>query len=204
MVWAVNTGLYRSKDGGRTFDHLPDPHGDNHDLWIAPNDPQRMIESNDGGANVSTNGGKTWTDQDYATAQFYHVVTTNHFPYRVCGAQQDNTGVCGPSRWPGGITRAQWYDVGGESGYIVARPDSADITYGGDNSGFLARVDHRTGFWRAGHALARRPGRPPGLGGQVPDPVDGAAAALAARPEHAVRGRQRAVQDHQRRPDAGP
>ena len=148
VVWAVNTGLYRSKDGGRTFDHVPDPHGDNHDLWIAPNDPQRMIESNDGGSNVSTNGGKTWTDQDYATAQFYHVTTTNHFPYRVCGAQQDNSGVCGPSRWPGGITRAQWYDVSGESGDIVARPDSADITYGGDNSGFLARVDHATGFWR--------------------------------------------------------
>ena len=148
VVWAVNTGLYRSKDGGRTFEHLPDPHGDNHDVWIAPNDPQRMIESNDGGSNVSTNGGKTWTDQDYATAQFYHVTTTNHFPYRVCGAQQDNSGVSGPSRWPGGITRAQWYDVSGESGYIQARADSADITYGGDNSGFLARVDHRTGFWR--------------------------------------------------------
>ena len=148
VVWAVNTGLYRSKDGGRTFDHVPDPHGDNHDLWIAANDPQRMIESNDGGSNVSTNGGKTWTDQDYATAQFYHVTTTNHFPYRVCGAQQDNSGVCGPSRWPGGIPRSQWYDVSGESGYIQARPDSADITYGGDNSGFLARVDHRTGFSR--------------------------------------------------------
>jgi photosystem II stability/assembly factor-like uncharacterized protein len=148
VVWAVNTGLYRSKDGGTTFDHIADPHGDNHALWIAPNDPQRMIESNDGGANVSTNGGKTWTDQDFATAQFYHVTTTNHFPYRVCGAQQDNSGVCGPSRWPGGIPRSQWYDVSGESGYIQALPDSADITYGGDNSGFLARVDHRTGFWR--------------------------------------------------------
>ena len=148
VVWAVNTGLFRSKDGGRSFDHVVDPHGDNHDLWIAPNDPQRMIESNDGGSNVSTNGGKTWTDQDYATAQFYHVVTTNHFPYRVCGAQQDNSGVCGPSRWPGGITRAQWYDVSGESGNIQARPDSADITYGGDNSGFLMRLDHQTGFGR--------------------------------------------------------
>jgi photosystem II stability/assembly factor-like uncharacterized protein len=148
VVWAVNTGLFRSRDGGRTFGHLPDPHGDNHDLWIAPNDPQRLIESNDGGSNVSTNGGKTWTDQDYATAQFYHVTTTDHFPYRVCGAQQDNSGVCGPSRWPGGIPRGQWYDVSGEAGYIQARPDSADITYGGDNSGFLARVDHRTGFWR--------------------------------------------------------
>jgi photosystem II stability/assembly factor-like uncharacterized protein len=144
----VNTGLYRSKDGGRTFGHVPDPHGDNHSMWIAPDDPARMIEANDGGANVSTNGGKTWTDQDYATAQFYHVTTTTHFPYRVCGAQQDNSGVCGPSRWPGGIPRSEWYDVSGEAGYIQARPDSADITYGGDNSNFLARVDRRTGFWR--------------------------------------------------------
>ncbi len=148
VVWAVNTGLYKSKDGGRTFEHVPDPHGDNHAIWIAPGDGRRMIESNDGGANVSTNGGKTWTDQDYATAQFYHVATTNHFPYRVCGAQQDNSGVCGPSRWPGGIPRSEWYDVAGESGYIQARPDSADITFGGDNSAFLARVDHKTGFWR--------------------------------------------------------
>src|SRR5207302_1100851 len=65
-----------------------------------------------------------------------------------CGAQQDNSGVCGPSRWPGGIDRAQWYDVAGESGHIQARPDDPDITYGGDNSGFLARLDHKTGFWR--------------------------------------------------------
>jgi photosystem II stability/assembly factor-like uncharacterized protein len=147
-VWAPNVELFKSTDGGVTFRRVVDPHGDNHDLWIAPNDPDRLIEANDGGANVSFNGGKTWTDQDYATAQFYHVAVTTHFPYRVCGAQQDNSGVCGPSRWPGGIDRAQWYDVAGESGYIVARPDDPDITYGGDNSGFLARVDHRTGFWR--------------------------------------------------------
>ncbi len=148
VVWAVNTGLYRSHDGGVTFDHVPDPHGDNHDLWIAPNDPQRLIEANDGGANVSTNGGKTWTDQDYATAQFYHVAVVDTFPYFVCGAQQDNSGVCGPSRWPGGIPRSEWYDVSGEAGYIGTRPDSTWITYGGDNSNFLARVDHRTGFWQ--------------------------------------------------------
>jgi len=83
-----------------------------------------------------------------ATAQFYHVETTNHFPYRVCGAQQDNSGVCGPSRWPGGIDRGQWYDVSGESGYIQARPDNPDITYGGDNSAFLGRVDHKTNTFR--------------------------------------------------------
>ncbi len=147
-VWAVNTGLYHSTDGGRSFEHVPDPHGDNHFLWIAPNDPRRMIETNDGGANVSINGGKTWTDQDYATAQFYHVAIVDTFPYFVCGAQQDNSGVCGPSRWPGGIPRSAWYDVAGESGYIQARPDSTWITYGGDNSNFLARVDHRLDFWK--------------------------------------------------------
>src|SRR5207244_3952512 len=137
-----------STDGGESFKAFRDPHADNHDMWIASNDPQRMIEANDGGANVSFNGGKTWSDQDYATAQFYHVTTTNHFPYRVCGAQQDNSGVCGPSRWSAGIDRAQWYDVAGEAGHVQARPDDPDITYGGDNSGFLARVDHKTGFFR--------------------------------------------------------
>jgi photosystem II stability/assembly factor-like uncharacterized protein len=147
-VYVLNVLQYKSTDGGETFKRLREPHGDNHDLWIAPNDPQRMINANDGGANVSFNGGKTWSDQDYATAQFYHVTTTNHFPYRVCGAQQDNSGVCGPSRWPGGIDRAQWYDVTGESGYIQARPDNPDVTYGGSYGGFLARVDHKTDLWR--------------------------------------------------------
>jgi len=147
-VYALNVLLYKSSDGAETFKHVPELHGDNHDMWIAPNDPQRMIEGNDGGASVSYNGGKTWTDQDFATAQFYHVTTTNHFPYRVCGAQQDNSGVCGPSRYPGGINRAQWYDVAGESGHIQARPDNPDVTFGGDNSGFLVRVDHKTDLGR--------------------------------------------------------
>ena len=147
-VYATNVIFYKSRDGGRTFRQLDVLHGDTHTLWIAPNDPQRMILGDDGGATVSFNGGKTWTDQDFATAQFYHVATTNHFPYHVCGAQQDNSGVCGPSRWPGGIDRSQWYDVAGESGYIQARSDTPDVTFGGDNSGFLARVDHATGIWR--------------------------------------------------------
>jgi len=164
-VYALNVLAYKSIDGGATFKVFPDPHGDNHDMWIASNDPQRMIEGNDGGANVSFNGGKTWSDQDYATAQFYHVTTTNHFPYRVCGAQQDNSGVCGPSRWPVGIDRGQWYDVAGEAGNVQARPDDPDITYGGDNSGFLARVDHRTGFFRIINAWPDSPdGHPAGEG----------------------------------------
>ena len=148
IVYALNTNVYRSNDGGKHFFVLPDPHGDNHDLWIAPNDNQRLIEANDGGANVSYNAGKTWTLQDFATAQFYHVSTTNHFPYKVCGAQQDNSGLCGPSRFPGGIPRGEWFDASGESGFIVARPDDPDITYGGDNSGFLMRLDHRNNLAR--------------------------------------------------------
>src|SRR5437868_11506041 len=77
-VYVLNAGMYRSTDNGKAFRPIQVPHGDNPDRWIAPNDPQRMIEGNDGGANVSFNGGRTWTEQDQATAQFYHVTTTNH------------------------------------------------------------------------------------------------------------------------------
>jgi photosystem II stability/assembly factor-like uncharacterized protein len=148
LIYAPNVSLMKSTDGGKHFAKLAEPHGDNHDLWIASNDGTRMIQSSDGGASVSYTRGETWTDQDYSTAQFYHVETTNHFPYRVCGAQQDNSGVCGPSRFAGGIPRSEWYDVSGEAGFVQARADDPDITYGGDNSGFIGRLDHRTGFFR--------------------------------------------------------
>ena len=148
-VYVLNTGMYRSTDNGKTFRSIRVPHGDNHDLWIAPNDAQRMIESNDGGANVSFNGGKSWSEQDQATAQFYHVVTTNHFPYRVCGAQQDNSTLCGPSRKSGGIDIRDWYEVGGgESGYIAARPDSPDVVFAGSYGGLLTHKNITTGFER--------------------------------------------------------
>ena len=148
-VYALNTGMYRSTNGGKTFRAIQVPHGDNHDLWISPLDNNRMIESNDGGANVSFNAGRTWTEQDQATAQFYHVTTTNHFPYRVCGAQQDNSTLCGPSRSSGGIDIGQWYDVGGgESGYIAVRPDDPEIIFAGSYGGLLTRHDQRTGYER--------------------------------------------------------
>jgi photosystem II stability/assembly factor-like uncharacterized protein len=145
-VYALNTNFYRSTDGGKTFKNIPVPHGDNHDLWISPADPQRMIEANDGSGNVSFNGGKSWSEQDDATAQFYHVTTTTDFPYKVCGAQQDNSTLCGPSAQAGGIDISDWKEIGGgESGYIQVRPDSTDIVYAGSYS-YLSRKDMRTGL----------------------------------------------------------
>ena len=147
-VYVLNVGFWRSTDGGKTFKSIRVPHGDNHDLWIAPNDAKRMIESNDGGSNVSFDAGQSWSEQDFATAQFYHVTTTTDFPYRVCGAQQDNSTLCGPSRWPGGIDIAQWHEVGGgESGYIQVRPDSTNIVYAGSYA-YLSRLNTENGQQR--------------------------------------------------------
>ncbi|MGH7625388.1 MAG: WD40/YVTN/BNR-like repeat-containing protein, partial [Gemmatimonadaceae bacterium] len=147
-VYVVNVQFWHSTDGGKKFRSVRVPHGDNHDFWIASNDAKRMIESNDGGAVVSTDGGKSWSDENYPTAQFYHVTTTTDFPYRVCGAQQDNSTLCGPSRWPGGIDLSQWQDAGGgESGYIQVRPDSTNIVYAGSYA-YLSRLDLKTGQQR--------------------------------------------------------
>ncbi|MBI3586549.1 MAG: glycosyl hydrolase [Ignavibacteriales bacterium] len=145
-VYILNTGFYKSIDGGKTLKSISVPHGDNHDLWIDPNNPMRMINANDGGANVSYNGGVTWTEQDIPTAQFYHVILDNQFPYYVYGAQQDNGTVGIASRTTGfGIDRTHWYDVGGgESGYIAPKPDNPDIVYAGSYGGYLTRYDRRT------------------------------------------------------------
>ena len=151
VVYAMNVGFYRSRDGGKTFrEAINVPHGDNHDLWIAPNDPMRMIEANDGGATVSTNGGKSWTDEDFATAQFYHVDTNNDYPYWICGAQQDNSTLCGPSRGSDGrVNLADWKDAGGgESGYVTPHPTKPNIVFAGSYGGLLTRKDLRTGFTR--------------------------------------------------------
>ena len=139
-VYILNVSFYRSTDGGKTLRTISVPHGDNHDLWIAPNDPQRMVQSNDGGANVTLNGGQNWTDQDFPTAQFYNVITTTHVPYHVCGAQQDNSTLCMPS------TGGEFYPVGGgESGYIAPDPEDTDVFYAGSYGGLLTRINRRTG-----------------------------------------------------------
>lgn len=146
-VYVLNTGFYRSVDSGRTYSTIRVPHGDNHDLWIDPKDPKRMINSNDGGANVSFNGGISWTAQDnQPTAQFYHVITDNHFPYRVYGAQQDNSTVRVLSRTTGwGIDKPDWHPVGGgESGHIAPRHDNPDIVYAGSYGGLITRWDYDT------------------------------------------------------------
>ncbi len=147
-VYVVNVQFWHSKDGGAKFKPIRTPHGDNHDLWIAPEDPQRMIESNDGGANVSLDGGETWSSiENQPTAQFYHVVADDRFPYWLYGAQQDNTTVAIPSRTNhGGIERTDWYPVGGcESGFVAPKPGEPDVIYAGCYDGVITRLDRRTG-----------------------------------------------------------
>jgi photosystem II stability/assembly factor-like uncharacterized protein len=147
-VYVVNVFFLRSKDGGKTWKAIRVPHGDNHDLWIDPADPRRMIECNDGGANVSEDGGRTWTPQDnQPTAQIYRVSTDNHVPYRIYGAQQDNSALRIASRGGGelGIGPRDWEPTaGGESGYVLADPRDPEVVYGGSYGGFLVRLNHRT------------------------------------------------------------
>ncbi|MHB1169153.1 MAG: VPS10 domain-containing protein [Longimicrobiales bacterium] len=148
-VYVVNVQFFRSDDGGKTFDtQIRVPHGDNHDLWIASNDNQRMINANDGGGNVSFNGGRTWTDQDYPTAQLYRIGVTAHEPYHVCGGQQDNSTVCVPSQgWDHlAATEQFFYAPGGcESGYVSNDPEAVNIFYAGCYGGALDRFDYATG-----------------------------------------------------------
>jgi photosystem II stability/assembly factor-like uncharacterized protein len=146
-VYVLNTGAFRSNDGGKTFDLLPAPHGDHHGLWIDPTNPQRIMNSNDGGVTISIDGGKTWTEQNnQPTAQFYHVAVDNHWPYRVYGAQQDNSTVAIASQSDDGvIARQDWYEVGGgESGYISPDPRDPEIVYAGSDAAIITRYDHRT------------------------------------------------------------
>jgi len=140
-IYVSNYDLMRSTNGGRTFEKIRTPHGDHHDFWIASNDPKRFIDSNDGGANVSVDGGRTWTAQNFSTAQLYHAATTANLPYDVCGAQQDNTTVCVPSNGRG----SAFYRVGGgESGYIAADPADSNIFYAGAYGGYITSFDRRT------------------------------------------------------------
>ncbi len=141
-VYVLNVGFHKSTDGGKTYSSIRVPHGDNHDLWISTSDPRRMINGNDGGANVTVNGGQSWTDQDYPTAQFYNVFTTRHVPYHVCGAQQDNSTACVSSAGGSDVLYAVG---GGESGYIAPDPRDLNVFVAGSYGGLLTRYDRATG-----------------------------------------------------------
>ena len=147
-LWVLNVRAYKSNDGGKTFFQVGIPHGDNHDLWIDPRDPSRMIEGNDGGACVTFNGGDTWSSlYNQPTGEFYHVIADNQVPYNLYGAQQDNTTIRVPSRSrSAAITQSDCQEIGGgESGYIAVRPDNPSIVYAGSYLGYLSRYDDRTG-----------------------------------------------------------
>lgn len=151
-VYVMNVRYHQSKDGGKTFKTFNAPHGDHHDLWIAPEDSQRMIIGDDGGAQVSFDAGENWsTYMNQPTAQIYRVTTDNHFPYRIYGAQQDNSTIrishrtnrrtIGERDWEG--------TAGGESAHIAVDPLNNDIVYGGSYGGLLTRVNHKTQERRA-------------------------------------------------------
>ncbi len=147
-LWAMNAGYWKSIDGGKSFERKPTPHGDNHDLWINPEHPEIQVQANDGGANVTLNGGETWTTQlNQPTAELYSVTVDDQFPYRVYAPQQDNSTISLYSTTPGGISPKQhWFSVGGcETGPIALDPDDPSTVYSGCYSGTLDRWDRATG-----------------------------------------------------------
>jgi photosystem II stability/assembly factor-like uncharacterized protein len=148
-LYILNVDFHRSVDGGRTFNKIKVPHGDNHGLWIDPLNTKRMIQTDDGGATVTMDGGEHWTKQDnQPTAQFYHVTTDNRFPYYLYGSQQDNSSVAIAARGSQGgtIEREDWYPVGGgEAGYIAPYLPDPEIVFAGDYQGLLTVFNKRTG-----------------------------------------------------------
>lgn len=152
VLYVMNVAYQKSKDGGQTFQAKSAPHGDHHDFWVAPEDPKRLIIGDDGGAQISYDGGETWTTyHNQPTAQFYRVTTDNAFPFHIYGAQQDNSTVRIAHRTDGGaIGENDWESTaGGESGHIAVDPSNNDIVYGGEYHGFLNRVDHKNHTSRA-------------------------------------------------------
>ena len=179
VVYMQNTSMFRSSDGGKTLANVGNgTHGDTHDLWIDPEDPAHMLMANDGGGSMTTSTGATWTAQDFPTEQFYHVATTAHVPFHVCGSQQDNSTLCVPSNWnaptvgfgrgggggrgagagaaagvysdPASGAMAVAYVVGGgEPGYIAPDPLNPDIFYSGtNNGGYVDKYNKATGLSR--------------------------------------------------------
>ena len=147
-VWFPQVPMLHTIDGGKTIEYIRGvPHGDNHDVWIDPQDPKRMIVANDGGVHISRNGGKTWTSPPLPISQFYHVSADNRRPYRVAGAMQDLGTAQGPSNsLAGNIALGDWHGVGGgEAGWVVSRADDPNIVFAGEYLGIITRYDDRTG-----------------------------------------------------------
>jgi len=150
-VWGSNVRFFKSVDAGATWERVGTPHGDNHDLWINPEQPHIMVQANDGGANVSVDGGRSWSGQNnQPTAEFYRVTVDNQFPYRIYGAQQDNSTISVPSRPMPELTPTQhWHSVAGaESGHIAVHPEQPHLVYSGNYLGRIDRYDHRSGTAR--------------------------------------------------------
>lgn len=167
MVYVCNVGFWRSRDGGRDWEQISTPHSDHHDLWIDPENNQRMAIADDGGGQISTDAGENWTTYyNQPTSQFYRVTTDNHFPYRIYGAQQDNSTVRIAHRTSGNaITESDWEaSAGGESAHLAPDPTNPEIVYGGTYKGYMMRVDHTTGQTRSTNVW---PFNPAGSGAEV-------------------------------------
>lgn len=166
-VWMPNVPMMKSIDGGKTWDIVPNiPHGDNHDLWIDPKNPKRMIGADDGGVNLTMDGGQTWYAPSLPISQFYHVSADTRVPFYVAGAMQDIGTAQGPSRslTNGGIRNADWYGVGGgEAGWVVSDTADPNIVYAGEYGGYISRYDHRT---RQAVNVSIYPENPSGHGGE--------------------------------------
>lgn len=149
VLFAPQVPLLKSADGGKTFEEIDGPHhGDHHDVWIDPKNPQRMINANDGGVDITTDGGKTWHAPALPISQCYHVSVDSRTPYRVMACLQDLGSASGPSNSlrSGGVGLGDWHNVGGgEAGYAFADPTDPDIVYAGEYGGIMTRYDHRTG-----------------------------------------------------------
>ncbi len=153
VIYGLNVRFFKSIDGGKSFDtQIQVQHGDNHDLWVSPDDPAVMISGNDGGASVTFDGGKSWSWQmNQPTAEIYRVFVDDHWPYRIYGSQQDNSTISVPSQGRVAWNRVppDWYAVGGcESGHIAIDPRNTDITYAGCYGGNINRVDAGKGEFR--------------------------------------------------------
>ena len=166
-IYVLNVSYGVSSDGGKTFELKNAPHGDHHDLWIDPNNNMRMIIADDGGAQISNDGGNNWsTYYNQPTAQFYRVTTDNSFPYRIYGAQQDNSTIRIKSRTSGSsISDKDWESTaGGESAHLAPDPLNNDIVYGGTYKGYMMRMDHSTNQIRSVNIW---PDNPAGSGAEV-------------------------------------